>query len=179
MGSEAVDIISKTNPWIVFMIIFGVLFTIQQSINLLKSLGEIFGIERKENIEKREMQESITKLSIDFKQSISSLSDKIEELKSENALFKKELQEQNDAFKTNIDNITKATCEELGDKINLKFKRYFELGYIPADEFDEFVNLHNAYKLVGGNHTGDAKYNKCISSLKVKDDSTPESKVIL
>lgn len=179
MGSEAVDIISKTNPWIVFMIIFGVLFTIQQSINLLKSLGEIFGIERKENIEKREMQESITKLSIDFKQSISSLSDKIEELKSENALFKKELQEQNDAFKTNIDNITKATCEELGDKINLKFKRYFELGYIPADEFDEFVNLHNAYKLVGGNHTGDAKYNKCISSLKVKDDSTPESRVIL
>ena len=179
MGSEAVDIISKTNPWIVFMIIFGVLFTIQQSINLLKSLGEIFGIERKENIEKREMQESITKLSIDFKQSISSLSDKIEELKSENALFKKELQEQNDAFKTNIDNITKATCEELGDKINLKFKRYFELGYIPADEFDEFVNLHNAYKLVGGNHTGDAKYNKCISSLKVKDDSTPESRVVL
>lgn len=179
MGSEAVDIISKTNPWIVFMIIFGVLFTIQQSINLLKSLGEIFGIERKENIEKREMQESITKLSIDFKQSISSLSEKIEELKSENALFKKELQEQNDAFKTNIDNITKATCEELGDKINLKFKRYFELGYIPADEFDEFVNLHNAYKLVGGNHTGDAKYNKCISSLKVKDDSTPESRVIL
>lgn len=179
MGSEAVDIISKTNPWIVFMIIFGVLFTIQQSINLLKSLGEIFGIERKENIEKREMQESITKLSIDFKQSISSLSEKIEELKSENALFKKELQKQNDAFKTDIDNITKATCEELGDKINLKFKQYFELGYIPADEFDEFVNLHNAYKLVGGNHTGDAKYNKCISSLKVKDDSTPESRVIL
>lgn len=179
MGSEAIGIISKTNPWIVFMIIFGVLFTIQQSIDLLSKLGEIFGIERKEDIEKREIKESIIKLSIDFKNSIKTLAEKIEELKKENELFKQELQEQNNVFKADMDNITKATCEELGDKINLKFKRYFEIGYIPADEFDEFVNLHNAYKLVGGNHTGDAKYNKCIHSLKVIDDSTTETKIVL
>lgn len=166
MSSEAVEIISQTSPWVIFLIIFGLLSIILQCINVLKNLRDAFGIELKEDVEKREIKESISGLSSEFKKSINSLESQI-----------KNLEEQYDGFKVEINNITVATREELGDKINLKFKRYFELGYIPADEFDEFVNLHNAYKLVGGNHSGDAKYNKCITSLKVIDDSTPESKI--
>ena len=165
MSSEAVEIISQTSPWIIFLIIFGILSIVLQCINMLKSLRDALGIEFKEDVEKKEIKESISGLS-EFKTSINSLESQIKKLK-----------EQYDGFKVEIDNITVATREELGDKINLKFKRYFELGYIPSDEFDEFVNLHNAYKLVGGNHSGDAKYNKCITSLKVIDDSTPESKI--
>lgn len=166
MSSEAVEIISQTSPWVIFLIIFGLLSIILQCINVLKNLRDAFGIELKEDVEKREIKESISGLSSEFKKSINSLESQI-----------KNLEEQYDGFKVEINNITVATREELGDKINLKFKRYFELGYIPADEFDEFVNLHNAYKLVGGNHSGDAKYNKCITSLKVIDDSTPETKI--
>ena len=166
MSSEAVEIISQTSPWVIFLIIFGLLSIILQCINVLKNLRDTFGIELKEDVEKREIKESISGLSSEFKTSINSLESQI-----------KNLEEQYNGFKVEINNITIATREELGDKINLKFKRYFELGYIPADEFDEFVNLHNAYKLVGGNHSGDAKYNKCITSLKVIDDSTPETKI--
>ena len=174
MGSTATDILSKTDPWFVFMIIFGLLFMVQQTLNLVKSLEDHFGIEKRGDIEKREIKKSISELAEELKKSVDSLSDKIEDLKHENEKFKIELKERNDEFKETIDNITTATREELGDKINSKFKKYFELGYIPADEFDEFVNLHNAYKLVGGNHTGDIKYEKCINLLNVQDDSKPE-----
>lgn len=166
MSSEAVEIISQTSPWVIFLIFFGILSIILQSINMLKNLRDAFGIELKEDVEKREIKESISELSSEFKTSINSLESQI-----------KDMREQYNVFQKEMDNITIATREELGDKINLKFKRYFELGYIPADEFDEFVNLHNAYNLVGGNHTGDAKYEKCITSLKVLDDSTSESKI--
>ena len=166
MSSEAVEIISQTSPWVIFLIVFGLLSIILQCINVLKNLRDAFGIELKEDVEKREIKESISGLSSELKTSINSLESQI-----------KNLEEQYNGFKVEINNITVATREELGDKINLKFKRYFELGYIPSDEFDEFVNLHNAYNLVGGNHSGDAKYNKCITSLKVIDDSTPESKI--
>ena len=168
MSSEAVEIISNTSPWVIFLIIFGLLSIILQCINMLKNLRDAFGIELKEDVEKREIKDSIINLSTELKKSISSLNSEI-----------KDLREQYNGFQKEIDNITVATREELGDKINLKFKRYFELGYIPADEFDEFVSLHNAYNIVGGNHTGDAKYNKCIQCLKVIDDSKPETKIDL
>lgn len=178
MGSQAVDILSKMDLWTVLMVVFGVIFLIQQLANASKSMGEIFGVEKKEEIEKREIKESIHNLSEELNKSIGSLCNRIDELKQENALFKEELQRQHDLLKIDVDNITTATREELCDKINAKFKRYFEIGYIPADEFDEFAKLHNAYKLVGGNHTGDLKYNKCVSSLEVRDDSTQETSIM-
>ena len=38
---------------------------------------------------------------------------------------------------------------------------------IPEDEVDEFVALHSAYKLLGGNHNGDAKFNYCMEHLQI------------
>lgn len=175
MGSQAVDVLSKMDLWTVLMVIFGAMFIIQQLANASKSMGEIFGVEKKDDIEKREIKESIHNLSEELNNSIKGLCNRIDDLKQENTLFKEQLQRQHDLLKTDVDNITTATREELCDKINAKYKRYFEIGYIPADEFDEFAKLHNAYKLVGGNHTGDLKYNKCVSSLEVRNDSTQEA----
>lgn len=66
-----------------------------------------------------------------------------------------------------IDNLMAAQREVLADKINEKYKYYISIKGIPEDEFDEFTNLHTAYKGVGGNHSGDAKYEYCINHLQV------------
>lgn len=60
-----------------------------------------------------------------------------------------------------------AQREVLADKINEKYKYYISIKGIPEDEVDEFTNLHTAYKGVGGNHSGDAKYEYCINHLQV------------
>lgn len=66
-----------------------------------------------------------------------------------------------------IDNLMAAQREVLADKINEKYKYYISIKGIPEDEVDEFTNLHTAYKGVGGNHSGDAKYEYCINHLQV------------
>lgn len=159
MNSDAWNVMREIDPWTVVLIVLGVLFAVREVKELFNDLTKSFGIERKSDIEKKELKDSITNLAT----KIENLDNKVD------IRF--------DKMQKDLDNVTKATREELGDKINLKYKRYFEIGYIPADEFDEFVSLHDAYKTVGGNHTGDAKYKKCIESLKVQDDSTEESRI--
>lgn len=66
-----------------------------------------------------------------------------------------------------IDNLMAAQREVLADKINAKYKYYISIKGIPEDEVDEFTNLHAAYKGVGGNHSGDAKYEYCMNHLEV------------
>lgn len=66
-----------------------------------------------------------------------------------------------------IDNLMAAQREVLADKINEKYKYYIAIKGIPEDEVDEFTNLHTAYKGVGGNHSGDAKYEYCMNHLEV------------
>lgn len=66
-----------------------------------------------------------------------------------------------------IDNLMIAQREVLADKINEKYKYYISINGIPEDEVDEFTNLHSAYKGVGGNHSGDAKFEYCMNHLPV------------
>ena len=66
-----------------------------------------------------------------------------------------------------IDNLMAAQREVLADKINEKYKYYISIEGIPEDEVEEFTNLHTAYKGVGGNHNGDAKYEYCMNHLRV------------
>lgn len=66
-----------------------------------------------------------------------------------------------------IDNLMIAQREVLADKINEKYKLYISINGIPEDELEEFTNLHTAYKGVGGNHSGDAKYEYCMRHLRV------------
>lgn len=57
--------------------------------------------------------------------------------------------------------------ELLGAEIDRRFAKYIELKGIPADELDEFVSLHDAYKGCKGNHNRDAKYEYIIENLPV------------
>ncbi len=66
-----------------------------------------------------------------------------------------------------IDNLMTAEREILADRINDKYKLYISINGIPEDEIAEFTNLHAAYKGVGGNHSGDAKYEYCMRHLRV------------
>lgn len=66
-----------------------------------------------------------------------------------------------------IDALLVAQKEMMAEKINEKYKNYIAMDGIPADEKDEFISLHDAYKGVGGNHHGDEKFNYCINHLKV------------
>ncbi len=68
---------------------------------------------------------------------------------------------------TQIDSLMVAQREVLADRINAKYKHYISMGGIPEDEYDEFVNLHQAYKGCGGNSSGDAKFEYCINHLAV------------
>ena len=66
-----------------------------------------------------------------------------------------------------ISNLMAAQREVLADKINQKYKYYISIKGIPEDEVDEFTNMHKAYKAIGGNHSGDAKYEYCMNHLSV------------
>lgn len=77
------------------------------------------------------------------------------------------LTESNDIRDKQIQNILWSQKESLADKINQKYKYYLSIGGIPEDEVDEFVSLHSAYKAVGGNHHGDAKFNYCMEHLPI------------
>lgn len=66
-----------------------------------------------------------------------------------------------------MDSLTAAQREVLADKINEKYKHYLQINGIPEDEVDEFVNLHKAYKGIGGNHSGDAKFEYCMNHLQI------------
>lgn len=79
----------------------------------------------------------------------------------------KSIVEYNSEKDKQIYNLMIAQREVLADKINDKYKYYISIKGIPEDEVDEFTNLHTAYKGVGGNHSGDAKYEYCINHLSV------------
>lgn len=68
-------------------------------------------------------------------------------------------------FDAQIAQLMTAQREILEDKINEKYKYYLSLNGIPEDEVEEFTSLHTAYKGVGGNHSGDAKYEYCMKHL--------------
>ena len=66
-----------------------------------------------------------------------------------------------------ITSLIVAQKEMLAEKINEKYKYYLSIGGVPEDERDEFISLHDAYKGVGGNHNGDAKFEYCINHLPI------------
>ena len=79
----------------------------------------------------------------------------------------KNIVERNSTKDKQIADLMIAQREVLADKINEKYKYYISIEGIPEDEVDEFTNLHSAYKGVGGNHSGDAKFEYCINHLRV------------
>jgi histidinol phosphatase-like enzyme len=81
--------------------------------------------------------------------------------------IQKELTDSIAARDIQIQSLVVANKEMLAEKINEKYKYYIGIKGIPEDEYDEFVALHKAYKGVGGNHHGDAKFEYCMEHLPI------------
>lgn len=81
--------------------------------------------------------------------------------------IQKELKDSISTRDVQINALVVANKEMLAEKINEKYKYYISIGGIPEDEYDEFVNLHGAYKGVGGNSHGDAKFEYCMEHLPI------------
>ena len=81
--------------------------------------------------------------------------------------IQKELKDSIASRDMQINALIDANKETLAAKINEKYKYYISIGGIPEDEYDEFVGLHKAYKGVGGNSHGDAKFEYCIEHLPI------------
>lgn len=81
--------------------------------------------------------------------------------------IQKELKESIISRDIQINALMDANKETLAAKINEKYKHYIAIGGIPEDEYDEFVGLHSAYKGVGGNSHGDAKFQYCMEHLPI------------
>ena len=56
----------------------------------------------------------------------------------------------------------------LCNDLNERYLKYRRLGYIPDNEFDEYCDMHTAYNGIGGNHTGDSKFEWAINHLERK-----------
>ena len=81
--------------------------------------------------------------------------------------IQKELKESIATRDVQISALVTANKEMLAEKINEKYKYYISINGIPEDEYDEFVSLHKAYKGVGGNSHGDAKFEYCMEHLPI------------
>ena len=81
--------------------------------------------------------------------------------------IQKELKDSIASRDTQINALMDANKETLAAKMNEKYKHYISIGGIPEDEYDEFVGLHRAYKGVGGNSHGDAKFEYCMEHLPI------------
>lgn len=79
----------------------------------------------------------------------------------------KSIAEGGDRRDAQIKAITAGSRELLGNALDQKFDKYISLKGIPADELDEFVSLHDAYKGCGGNHRRDSKFNYVMEHLEV------------
>lgn len=66
-----------------------------------------------------------------------------------------------------IDALMAGTREMLGAEIDRRFEKYVALQGIPANEIDEFVSLHTAYKGCKGNHSRDEKYDYAKNHLGI------------
>lgn len=167
---EYINALSKLdygNFFIALLTIVGGIVLISQ---FIKKFCEIFGIEFKWLKQKNEDHETLLKtiqkleeITIDSNEHDQKLEESINriEILTTEAVTRIEILEKS----TNANRI--ASREALADRINQKYKQYIDDGGIPEDEYDEFTSLHAAYKGVGGNHTGDAKFEYCINNLKI------------
>ncbi len=128
----------------VFISVFLILMGIKAAVSLLEWMINKLGLETKWMRKHRQEHELLQQTA----QSLASLQKNFEESML-------------------LDNLMAAQREILADKINEKYKYYISIQGIPDDEVDEFTNLHTAYKGVGGNHSGDVKFEYCINHLPV------------
>ena len=133
-------------------------------------LIEKLGLETKKQTERREDKKLLSETAKLAKTTAEGLT----KLEDRHTKDEKEFRERLDGYiedgqedRKKINSLIIAQKEMLAEKINEKYKYYLSIRGIPEDEYDEFVSLHTAYKGVGGNHHGDAKFKYCIDHLPI------------
>lgn len=150
--NEIVEL-TKINFSYLFIVVFVILIGVKMIVSLFEWVIDKLGLETKWMRKKREEYE----LLIQTSQNLTALQEQ----------YNHDIVEYNSNKDQQINNLMVAQREILADKINEKYKYYISIMGIPEDEVDEFTNLHKAYKGVGGNHSGDAKYEYCMDRLPV------------
>lgn len=153
-----------------------------QTANGLKELSEQHAEDVKQSIKHdQKIQANLDACMKEIKKSVESTQEAIKQFaenrihdREQSFAIQKELTENmgkiasgNESRDKQIENIIASEKESLADRINQKYKHYLSINGIPEDEVDEFVSLHAAYKGVGGNHHGDAKFNYCMEHLPI------------
>ena len=145
---DYINILLNTGLSQVVLILFAAIFVLRSCVEVIDWLLCRFGIKTKSALAKEGIYKDMERL--------------------------KKADEQADkkftAIESTLDKLMIASRESLAYKINEKYRKYLHLGYIPSDELGEFMNLHDAYQGVGGNHSGDAKFDYCVNNLEVKDE---------
>lgn len=182
--AEALQQLSQYNFVSILILIFLIISIVVTSATLLGKFSEIIGRPvkwiRKKNEDHElliktaegltQMQESIEEAQIVIRQySENRIHDREQSFEIQKELTENisKLTESNNIRDKQIENIVWSQKESLADRINQKYKHYLDINGIPEDEVDEFVSLHSAYKAVGGNHHGDAKFNYCMEHLPI------------
>ena len=156
--------------WIVGL--FLIIEALKYMVSISDWLCKQFGIEFKWKRQKQEDHDKLNNVTTDLQEYRKSLDSNIESInvcmgKMTDAITSMEEQLKN--LKIENEATQLASQASLGDKINSRYKRYIELNGIPEDEFDEFQLIYKAYKGVGGNHSGDLKYNYCMKLPIIPD----------
>lgn len=150
--SEITELTKIDFPY-VFIAVFVILIGIKVIVSLFEWISDKLGLETKWMRKRREEHELLLRTS----QRLTALQEQ----------YNRDTRTSNTCTDMQINNLMAAQREILADKINDKYKYYISIKGIPEDEVDEFTNLHTAYKGVGGNHSGDAKYEYCVNHLHV------------
>ena len=158
---------------LIFLSVFTIIYGSKAAVSSIEWMFDKLGIEFKWMRKRREDHELLLKTI----QGLNALQNKHEEDVSQSIrhdkLIKDDLAkiraivDSNASRDDQIDALMAAQRESLADRINQKYKYYISVKGIPEDEVEEFTNLHLAYKGVGGNHSGDAKYDYCIRHLPI------------
>lgn len=147
----------------------------RQESELLKATAEgLNALKKKHNEDETELKKSLTSFIAETQNALKAQDESNREhweiskqIRKELADTIKELADDGQKKCEQISSLIVANKEMLAEKINEKYKYYISIGGIPEDEYDEFVSMHGAYKGVGGNSHGDAKFKYCIEHLPV------------
>lgn len=154
----------------------------KEEVELLKATSELAKT-TSENLDKlkerhtedeRAFRTELTAYMEENNKSLQNLQNKMTEL-AENRIsdqeqsleIQKELKDSVSSRDAQIEALVIANKELLAEEINKKYKHYLDINGIPADEYDDFGLLHDAYKGLGGNHNGDSRFQYCIDHLPI------------
>ncbi|MEY8338492.1 hypothetical protein AALB16_10800 [Lachnospiraceae bacterium 62-35] len=153
---ETITALTTLNYSSIFAAIFTILVGLKAVVSVFEWIMDKFGLETRGMRNRREEHDLLAQTSQSLTELQKELRDSIKDI-NENGLERDK----------RIEALALGNKEVLANIINERYQKYLRLEGIPADEIDEFTNIHDAYKSLGGNHNGDIKYAYVMKHLPV------------